>query len=218
VGEVANDNFGHAVASAGDVNGDGKDEVLVGAWDSQAGASRGGRAYLFFGPAAGLIPAGAADLIMSGVITGLRLGQSVASAGDLNQNGRADLLVGGPQFLEGEPGRAFIYLDHVVTTGIAGGAPPAAGGALLAQNFPNPFGPRTVIEYRLDTSGRVRLAIYDVKGRKVRTLVNGAESAGARTAAWDGRDDGGAPVARGTYFYRLESAGRDETRRMVLIR
>lgn len=89
--------------------------------------------------------------------------------------------------------------------------------ALLFPNRPNPFNPETRIDFRLERGGRVELKVYGVTGRHVRTLVEGDRPAGAHDAVWDGRDDGGRPVAAGIYFYRLTAPGIRESRRMVLL-
>jgi flagellar hook assembly protein FlgD len=57
-----------------------------------------------------------------------------------------------------------------------------------------------------------------VAGRRVRALLDGQRAAGLHQAAWDGRDDAGRAVASGVYFYRLQAAGRVETRRMLLLK
>lgn len=62
------------------------------------------------------------------------------------------------------------------------------------------------------------LQIFDVGGRLVRTLMNGAASEGRKTAEWDGRKNQGMSVASGTYFYRLTAPGFAETRKMVLLK
>ena len=79
----------------------------------------------------------------------------------------------------------------------------------LLPNFPNPFNPETWIPYKLSQPANVAIQIYDVKGRLVRTLNLGKQSAGVyvtkHTAAhWNGRDDAGEKVASGVYFYILQ--------------
>ncbi len=75
----------------------------------------------------------------------------------------------------------------------------------LAQNFPNPFNPETTIRYELNRSAEVELAIYDISGRQVTTLVSGRQVAGQYQVTWNGLDRRGNPVASGIYLYRLES-------------
>jgi hypothetical protein len=102
-----------------------------------------------------------------------------------------------------------------------------AGGSLsrpatytLAQNVPNPFNPRTTIRYTLPERADIRLVVYDLTGRRIRTLVRGVQQPGRYSVVWDGRDETGRDVASGIYLYRLEVVGRGtvETKRMALIR
>ena len=91
----------------------------------------------------------------------------------------------------------------------------------LLQNFPNPFNPETWIPYTLANGAEVKVRIYDVQGRLIRQLDVGRQRAGRylnrQTAAyWDGRDQSGASVASGVYFYTLEVDAFSETRRMVI--
>jgi flagellar hook assembly protein FlgD len=88
----------------------------------------------------------------------------------------------------------------------------------LFQNAPNPFNPSTVIGFGLASDMPVRLAVYSAAGQKVRELVSGRMSAGRHSVAWNGRDDSGQPVSSGVYLYRLEAGGRNETRKMMLMR
>ena len=95
----------------------------------------------------------------------------------------------------------------------------AAPAPLLHQNQPNPFNPRTTIAFDLPRDCRVNLGIYDVSGRLVKTLLAGeAMTAGRRQRIWFGRDDAGAQVATGVYFYRLEADGAVETKAMTLMK
>jgi hypothetical protein len=104
-----------------------------------------------------------------------------------------------------------------VTTGIqAAPAPPAS--LSLAPIAPNPVVPPATISYRLAAPGVVRLRIYDVGGRLVRTLVDGRESAAEHQHVWNGRDATGRPVPSGVYFSRLEVGGQSATERLVLVR
>jgi hypothetical protein len=88
----------------------------------------------------------------------------------------------------------------------------------LRPNNPNPFGAATAISYAVATPARVRLAVYDVRGRRVRALVDAAASPGLYTAAWSGLDDAGRPVASGVYFCRLDIGSWSATRRMLKLR
>lgn len=88
----------------------------------------------------------------------------------------------------------------------------------LLGNAPNPFNPVTEVRFSLSTRGAVRLEVYNVSGRLVRTLARGVYDAGAHAVTWDGRDAGGAAVSSGAYFYRLQTKDVSESKRMTLIR
>jgi hypothetical protein len=91
-----------------------------------------------------------------------------------------------------------------------------AAALRLEPNFPNPFNPRTTLQYVLPRAGRVRLTVEDVRGGRVATLVEREQATGGHEVAWDGRDAGGQPVASGVYVVSLESDGQTRTRRIVL--
>jgi hypothetical protein len=90
---------------------------------------------------------------------------------------------------------------------------PMPEGIDLMQNYPNPFNPSTEIRYRIGKSGMVSLAVFDLMGRQVATLVREHKEAGQYVARFDG-----AGLASGVYFYRLESPGVAQTMRMMLVR
>lgn len=89
---------------------------------------------------------------------------------------------------------------------------------ILGQNYPNPFNPSTTIEYQLLQSDRVRITIYDLRGRRVRQLVNDYQNAGHHRIQWDGKDQSGQIVANGTYIYQLQTSEVQQTRKMVLLK
>lgn len=97
---------------------------------------------------------------------------------------------------------------------------PAAEVHALGSNYPNPFriDSRTSIPYTLDADGAVRLAVYDMLGRRLRTLVDDSQSAGAKLAEWDGRDDLGNVLPAGVYTYRLETASGVLTRTLTIVK
>lgn len=111
----------------------------------------------------------------------------------------------------------WIIAEDLSLVGVGDGTP-ARPSFALAPNHPNPFNPSTRLEYSLPAAGRVRLAVYDVAGRLVRTLVDAELPGGAHAAAWDGTDDHGRAAPSGTYFARLEADGRVATGRMGLVR
>lgn len=99
-------------------------------------------------------------------------------------------------------------------------APVPYGGvrSLLRQNAPNPFNPSTTISFALAAPGETELQVFDVRGAQVRRLVAGDLSAGEHSVIWDGRDDAGARVPSGVYFYKLRSGTFEGLQRMVLLK
>jgi len=88
----------------------------------------------------------------------------------------------------------------------------------LFSNYPNPFNPRTTIEYDLPEYSDVSLIIYDVAGREVNTLVSTIEAAGSYQAVWNGTDGQGRQVAGGMYFARLQAGDYSDVVKMVYLR
>jgi hypothetical protein len=88
----------------------------------------------------------------------------------------------------------------------------------LEQNMPNPFNPTTTIRYSLAADVNVSLMVYDVAGRRVRTLVNGDQRANAYRVTWDGLNDNGERVSSGMYFYKLVAGTYTQTKKMILLK
>jgi len=105
-----------------------------------------------------------------------------------------------------------------VVSGLDGPQPASPIGLSLQPNRPNPFHPSTTISYTLESAGLADLQIFDVGGRSVRTLFHGSQSAGEHAVQWDGRDDQGAEMSAGTYYYALRAGDQVASRGMVLLR
>jgi hypothetical protein len=88
----------------------------------------------------------------------------------------------------------------------------------LSQNYPNPFNPQTTISYSLPQDAHVRLAVYNILGQKVRTLVDKHQSAGVQTVSWEGTDDKGNQVSSGVYFYKVEAGEFSDMKKMLLVK
>ncbi|MCF7802950.1 MAG: T9SS type A sorting domain-containing protein [Candidatus Marinimicrobia bacterium] len=86
----------------------------------------------------------------------------------------------------------------------------------LAQNYPNPFTSTTSIPYQLKNSAEVRLTIYDLLGREVRSISLGERSRGAYSVMWDGLNKFGRSVPAGVYFYRLQAGHETQVKKMVM--
>jgi hypothetical protein len=88
----------------------------------------------------------------------------------------------------------------------------------LEQNFPNPFNANTLIRFSVPRESHVRLDVFDILGRRVKTLVDERLTAGYKQVTWDGRNEHGDQVASGVYFYRIKSDESQKTRKMVLLK
>lgn len=96
-------------------------------------------------------------------------------------------------------------------------------GFAVEQNSPNPFNPRTTIQFAIPQKADVQLVVYDMRGRRVRTLLDGTLSAGSHSRLWDAKDDDGHTTAAGVYVYRLrarleDGSVRTEERKMTLVK
>lgn len=88
----------------------------------------------------------------------------------------------------------------------------------LSQNYPNPFNPVTHIQFSLANKAKVKLEVFNVLGQRVKTLVDSDMAPGKHEVIWDGRNDAGARVGSGLYFYRLKAGDYVKSRKMILIK
>ena len=187
--------YGWSVSSAGDVNGDGFSDVLVGAPSYSNGESAEGRAYLYHGSAAGLSTTaawtGESDQ------EGAQYGRSVSSAGDVNGDGYSDVLVAAPFYSNGEyyEGRAYLY--HGSASGLS-----TTAAWTVESNISTPFP-----EWSVSTAGDVNGDGYsDVLVGTCQTsqtdLYHGSASGLSTTPAWTGQ-----PSPGSFYGYSVSSAG-----------
>ncbi len=117
-------------------------------------------------------------------------------------------------------GRLVIYLGDksAVEAAINEQMTTAPASYKLYQNYPNPFNPATTIAYDLSSPAYVNLVIFDITGRKIRTLQSGYREAGSYQVIWDGRDDEGKRAASGIYLYRLQADKFTQTRKLMLLK
>jgi hypothetical protein len=86
------------------------------------------------------------------------------------------------------------------------------------RNYPNPFTGLTTIKYAIPDQTHVSMAVYDVRGRLVTTIIDATVEPGIHTAVWDGRDHNGKRVASGLYFCRLVAGDQIRTSKMMMLR
>lgn len=88
----------------------------------------------------------------------------------------------------------------------------------LHSSSPNPFNPRTTISFELEAPGGISLAVHDLSGRLVRTLLEGWSPSGLRTLSWDGTANSGRHLPSGTYLLRLEATAGVASQKLMLVR
>jgi len=156
---------------------------------------------------------------------------------DIDNDQDVDIVYGGWDFLIHVWDMPFVYNWKSVPWATFGGNPkrdgvvhplavvpvedqgdiPAAGFTVDAV-YPNPFNPSTAVRMYIPLASDLDLAVYDVQGRKIRSLHNGGISAGWHTLVWDGRDDAGRGQASGMYFMRAMNAGEVTVQKMTLVK
>jgi hypothetical protein len=206
--------LGSSVAGAGDVDADGYDDVIVGAQYYSHGQTYEGRGWLFSGTPGGisLLPYWMAESDQEAA----SFGASVAGAGDVNGDGRPDVIVGASEYNTTQPnvGRVFAYYGGQL---LPVGVPPAdrlPARLELSPPAPNPVRGDAVFRYRLPAEGRARLSVHDVMGRTVAVLADGSLPAGPHATRWTLTESAGVPA--GVYVARLEFAGGVVTRRIAV--
>ena len=88
----------------------------------------------------------------------------------------------------------------------------------LHTNYPNPFNPTTTISYDLPKRSQVTLGIYDLLGKRIKTLLNQSQDVGVKTVRWDGTDEFGRQVSAGVYLYQIKAGEFTQTRKMLLLK
>jgi len=148
--------------------------------------------------------------------------QIATAAGQRNLNssvsdGQGGAIFTWEDFRNGVKSDIYAYRVTSIGTGVETSAAPAAPVRLYPAR-PNPFNPHTVLSYRIDQPGSVRLALYDVQGRLVRVLVRGDRPAGTHDVSWDGTDSRGTPCASGVYFALLQAGSTRRQTSLTLLR
>jgi len=89
---------------------------------------------------------------------------------------------------------------------------------LLAQNYPNPFNPTTTINFNMIEEGDVNIEVFNIRGQKVKTLIDEHMEIGDHTLVWNGTNDNNQQVSSGIYFYKMKSANYSSTKKMILMK
>ncbi len=88
----------------------------------------------------------------------------------------------------------------------------------LLTNVPNPFNPQTRIRFELARNEQVRVTVFDLTGKLVKTLINEQRQAGENSVIWQGRDEAGRPVSSGAYYVRLETDSRVDHQKIMMLK
>ncbi|MEN8008400.1 MAG: FlgD immunoglobulin-like domain containing protein [Candidatus Krumholzibacteriota bacterium] len=174
-----------------------------------------------------IVPYGGIDIYFVATSTGLYSSYYLTGpttwwnleAPDLMGNVVVDMLATRPAdglVVAGTHGKGVYSIDIPVGTSVDNAEIPTA--ARLGQNVPNPFNPMTTISFNLAAAGKANLSIYDVAGKRIRTLVDMELEAGDHRFTWNGTDQSGRPAAAGVYLYRLDSGAVHDVKRMTLVR
>lgn len=107
--------------------------------------------------------------------------------------------------------------EHPVIKVVAQGKPKPVSYA-LTQNQPNPFNDETMIEFAVPVKGKVKLEVYDITGKLVKTLVNEVKDVSWYKVKWDGKDNSGNNVSSGVYFYKLSASGYESSLKMTYLK
>ncbi len=144
------------------------------------------------------------QILGGGFVMGLALGKSHANS---------DIIAVADRW-------GFVLLrQDIITDVIADNDPSLKPEAFqLQQNYPNPFNPATTISYSLPHRTHVRLEIYNILGRRIKTLVDRFESVGEHSVIWDGNGPDNNPVASGLYLYRLTTGEMSASKTMILLK
>jgi hypothetical protein len=137
----------------------------------------------------------------------------------VNGDGLDDVIVGAWTYanVEFDEGAALVFHGSSSVTSAAAEAS-VPGGFALEAAVPNPTSGATELRYALPAAGRARLGLFDATGRLVGLVFEGERGPGRHSVQWDGRGAGGARLAPGVYFTRLEQGGRSSAAKVVLVR
>ena len=134
--------------------------------------------------------------------------------GDIDNDGSGDIVFTSASFAADKP--HLYMIEHSGTLGALEENPSIPNKISISQNYPNPFNPETRFQYNIPVDGIVSIKVYDILGKKIKTLVNQWKSAGVHNEIWSGQNDNNQMVSSGVYFYQVKVGDEQITKKMIL--
>ena len=134
--------------------------------------------------------------------------------GDIDNDGSGDIVFTSASFAADKP--HLYMIEHSSTLGALEKNPFIPNKISISQNYPNPFNPETRFQYNIPVDGIVSIKVYDILGKKIKTLVNQWKSAGVHNEIWSGQNDNNQMVSSGVYFYQVKVGDEQITKKMIL--
>jgi len=204
-GEGTSNQFGYSVSGADDVNNDGYDDVIIGAIDYNSST---GRAYIYYG---GYNMDNTADLTLTGEGTSNQFGYSVSGAGDVNNDGYAEVIIGASGYPKN--GKAYIYAFDSTSQKIEITSAHVTCEFGLRAPYPNPFNPSVTLSYSLTNDVQTSLKVYNMRGQLVAILVDSYQNGGTYSLNWQPQN-----LSTGIYIVRLESGNKTNMKKVVFVK
>ena len=107
---------------------------------------------------------------------------------------------------------------HVTSVGIEDPTPQVPIEFTLSQNYPNPFNPSTTISFDLPKESNVEISVFNIKGQKVKTMMNDVLPAGNHSVVWNGKNNNNESVSSGIYFYRITAGDFTDTKKCIILK
>ena len=134
--------------------------------------------------------------------------------GDIDNDGSGDIVFTSASFAADKP--HLYMIEHSGILGASEENPSIPNKISISQNYPNPFNPETRFQYYIPVDGIVLIKVYDILGKKIKTLVNQWKSAGVHNEIWSGQNDNNQMVSSGVYFYQVKVGDEQITKKMIL--
>ena len=134
--------------------------------------------------------------------------------GDIDNDGSGDIVFTSASFAADKP--HLYMIEHSGTLVASEENPSIPNKISISQNYPNPFNPETRFQYNIPVDGIVSIEVYDILGKKIKTLVNQWKSAGVHNEIWSGQNDNNQMVSSGVYFYQVKVGDEQITKKMIL--